>query len=301
MTTFGIGFDYDTANDTVNHANSNVVPGSYTFPGLITADARGHITNIKPTNAFSAYLEGCAIRKGAGNQQQIIVGPGSFWVPGLRRFVQIDADFPVDVPDYPSGNGAGMWHLYGYEVDGVGQVEALDTAPSEPYRGFARTLPDSDMRRYLGSAPAEPGGTIRRIEHELDTGLVLYKDQWHSASTVALGPITPITQRVYGVGAVAGADGTAWNFVPVTSHVAFIRVRMQGTGEGSIAPNDFWIDPISGGSTASMGQIRVSSSRAYSGPLQLDDQQRFKAVMHDTAATAPAGIYVEFAGYYLRR
>lgn len=293
---FGIGFDVD--GSMVNHANSNVTPGSYSFPGLITVNATGHTTNIESSGAFTAYLEGCALRKGAGSRQ-IIVGPGSFWAPGLKRFVELGADFPVNTGDYPSGNGLGMWHLYGYEVDGAGIVEASDVGPATPYRAFARTFPGDDTRRYLGSVPTQVSSTIQRVEHELDTGLVLYKDHWHA--TLQLGPITPATQRVYGVGVVAGADGTAWNFVPTTSSVAYVRARMQGTGEGSMAPNDFWIDPISGASAASMGQIRVSSSRSYSGPLQLDDQQRFKAVMHDVAAVAPSGIYVEFAGYYLRR
>lgn len=92
----------------------------------------------------------------------ISVGPGACYLPGTFRLLS-DGTASVTL----SAPVANTWyHAYGYKgASGSLALEVVQTAPSAPYQGSARTKTGDATRRYLGSMYVGADQKIRPFRH----------------------------------------------------------------------------------------------------------------------------------------
>lgn len=147
-------YDHLIVQDSIESQTMNITSPSATYN--ITGSPHVHQGTISPS-----YIDGLKISYVTSGS--ISVSPGSAYVRSLGRMVEATGSIIASIP-INATNVSGSWlNVYMYESGGAAALEIIDTAPSDPYAGVARTKTGNDAMRYLGSLYCDAGGYLYRF------------------------------------------------------------------------------------------------------------------------------------------
>lgn len=253
--------------DTSGNVMAN--PGGILNSVRATADARSALCSMTVGPSFH---DGLLIHT---DGQDVVISEGIATIPALGYPVQLLLPATVTIPSVNNQ----WYHLYLYvDAAGAAKVEAVTTAPSAPYYGFARSKTGDRTRRYIGSVRTDGSGVP--LPFEMRGELVTY------AANVTAAPYRVLTNGTNIT--VTAVDCSA--VVPVScrlAHMYFTNVGTAGIGFATGA-----------GLTGTLSAVNPNQSIELEFPL--DENQDFYYVCY--VGVPPAnGLYADVWGYTLER
>ena len=263
------------------------VAGTWSNPVQDVND-RGIITDIRPSDISTAYIEGLGLVW--IDASTVGLREGAAYVPGPSgRVVTVGSD---DSEAKLVGSDI-VYYAYLREIDGEGKLELSSTPPDEPYFGSARIMTGNASRRYLGMIRHE-GTNVGRFEDDAAGGSVfrLWGNEHIGAGnyTVISGyDLNTMQSKIVGP-AGSGAE----RLVGPSTRLVLVAYDLGGsgtTGSGSFG------NPMSSGVVQTKIRTINGVVRGYAW-ARLDNAQRLYYV---TNALSAASLSLDIAGYYERR
>jgi hypothetical protein len=254
MTAYLDGLEYDNELDILSHAQSSVIPGTYSYPALMQVDAMGHIMDIEPGSVGSNHITG--LMMSYSTTTAVVVSAGTAFIPALNRIVQLDGDVTVSIP----ASSYGITYLYIEEVNGAGQIFTSTTAPDTPYYGTARAMPSDLTKRYIGMVKADGSALIIPFK---DTGLggsTVLRMYTTTLENTDLRVLSDYALTARGTKSLGPSNPTALErLVSPTSDLANLYVQSYATTGGPAAYVGYFVT----GQTVPSHSVPASGSAAH--------------------------------------
>ncbi len=267
----------------ITHSDSNVTPGTFQSPGLVTVNSMGHITNIESGSMGASFIEGLSFSLSDETfTRQLDIQPGAAFIEGLGRYVELPEGAYFNADGDILSN---LCYIYLTWASGTAYIELSATPPAYPYSGNARSMTGQPLSRYIGTLATDESGSPYECSAEghASSLFVTYTNPIDSRFRVVSAANGQLAQMV-----AAGASDK--KLVPVSCRSAWCRVNTNGSSGAVIG--------LSGPeSTKSQGPVTVRASSEVYAFVPLTDEQWF--YWRNLSSGGSTNVWVN--GYWDRR